>query len=45
LAFDSPDWPIGQFPSVLIPAYMAPLSILLHMASLKTLQREEIAVG
>jgi len=40
LAFDLPNRLIGVFPLVLIPVYMVPLSILLHLASLKKLQQD-----
>jgi len=40
-AFDRPSALIGVFPLVLIPVYMVPLSILLHLASLKRLRDAE----
>jgi hypothetical protein len=41
LAFDHPNLLMGQFPAVLIPTFAVPLSILLHMASLKKLATEK----
>jgi hypothetical protein len=33
-AFDAPNVMVGQFPLILIPTFLVPLSILLHLASL-----------
>jgi hypothetical protein len=41
LAFDSPNVLISAFPLVLVPVFLVPLSILLHLASLKKLQQGE----
>jgi hypothetical protein len=41
LAFDSPNVLISAFPLVLVPVFLVPLSILLHLASLKKLQQAE----
>jgi len=41
LAFDQPNRLITAFPLVLIPVFLVPLSILLHLASLKKLGQEE----
>ena len=41
LAFDRPSALIGTFPLVLIPVFAVPLSILLHIASLKKLQQDQ----
>ena len=38
-AFDLPNELIGAFPLVLIPIYLVPLSVLLHLASLTKLRR------
>ena len=35
-AFDLPNELISQFPLVLIPVFLVPLSVLLHLASLTT---------
>ena len=40
VAFDAPNNLISAFPLALIPVYLVPLSILLHLASLKKLQDE-----
>ena len=39
-AFEAPNELIGTFPLVLIPVYLVPLWIVLHMASLAKLWRE-----
>ncbi|HEX4447435.1 MAG TPA: hypothetical protein VH044_11890 [Polyangiaceae bacterium] len=39
LAFDRPNELIGAFPLVLIPTYMVPLAIVLHVASLTKLRQ------
>ena len=41
LAFDQPNWLITAFPLVLVPVFLVPLSILLHLASLKKLGHTE----
>jgi hypothetical protein len=38
-AFDLPNELISQFPPVLIPVFLVPLSVLLHLASLTKLRR------
>jgi len=38
LAFDHPNVLVGQFPMVMIPAFMVPISILLHVAVLRKLR-------
>jgi hypothetical protein len=38
--YEPPNELISAFPLVLIPVYLVPLSILLHLASLKKLRRE-----
>ncbi len=45
LAFDLPNRLITAFPLVLVPVLLVPLSILLHLASLKKLQGEEAGHG
>jgi hypothetical protein len=40
LAFDAPNKLIGAFPLVMIPVFLVPLSILLHLASLQKLRQE-----
>ncbi len=40
-AFDRPNVLIGMFPLVLIPVFAVPLSILLHIASLRKLRQEQ----
>ncbi len=45
LAFDLPNRLITAFPLVLVPVLLVPLSILLHLASLKKLQQEESGQG
>ncbi len=42
LAFDLPNRLITAYPLVLVPVLLVPLSILLHLASLKKLQQEEV---
>jgi hypothetical protein len=41
LAFGTPNELISAFPLAMIPVFMVPLSILLHLASLKKLQQTE----
>ena len=41
-AFDNPNDLISVFPLVLIPVYLVPLSILLHLASLTKLRRTRL---
>ena len=38
-AFDLPNELVGTFPLILIPIYLVPLSVLLHLASLRKLRR------
>ena len=45
LAFDAPNELITVFPLVMIPVFLVPLSILLHLASLKKLRRTETQVA
>jgi hypothetical protein len=45
LAFDSPNVLISAFPLVLVPVLLVPLSILLHLASLKKLQQAQAGEG
>jgi hypothetical protein len=40
-AFDTPNELITRFPLVLIPVFLVPLSILLHLASLQKLSRSD----
>jgi hypothetical protein len=42
LAFDAPNQLISEFPLVLIPVFLVPLSVLLHLASLRKLQGREL---
>ena len=44
LAFEYPDGFIGQYPLVMIPVFAVPVSIVLHILSLRKLAREEIFV-
>lgn len=39
-AFDNPNELISAFPLVLVPVYLVPLSVVLHLASLAKLRRE-----
>jgi hypothetical protein len=39
LALDRPNELIGSFPLVMIPVFLVPLSVLLHLASLKKLRQ------
>ena len=39
LAFDLPNELISRFPLVLVPVFIVPLSVLLHLASLTKLRR------
>jgi hypothetical protein len=43
LAFDAPNLLIGRYPLVLVPVFLVPLAILLHLASLQKLRQTEIA--
>ena len=43
LAFDTPNVLINAFPLAMIPVFLVPLSILLHLASLKKLQSAQQA--
>jgi hypothetical protein len=43
LSFDAPNELISPFPLVMVPVFLVPLSILLHLASMKKL-RETVAV-
>jgi len=40
LAFDAPNELISAYPLVMVPVFLVPLSILLHLASLKKLRRK-----
>ena len=40
-AFAAPDGLIGAFPLAMIPVFLVPLSILLHLASFKKLQQTQ----
>jgi hypothetical protein len=42
LAFDRPNELMGAFPLAMIPVFLAPLSILLHLASLEKLRQTQI---
>ena len=42
LAFDRPNDLISMFPLVMIPVFLVPLAVLLHLASLKKLRQTEI---
>jgi hypothetical protein len=44
-AFDLPNELVGAFPLILIPIYLVPLSVLLHLASLTKLRRTAQAPG
>ena len=41
LAFDRPNDLISAFPLVMIPVFLVPLSVLLHLASLEKLRQTE----
>src|SRR5438309_11869707 len=41
LSFDAPNELISAFPLVMVPVFLVPLSILLHLASLKKLRQTE----
>ena len=45
LAFDQPNRLITAFPLVVVPVFLVPLSILLHLASLKKLGQAEVGQG
>jgi len=42
LAFDRPNHLVTMFPLVMIPVFLVPLSVLLHLASLEKLRQPEI---
>lgn len=44
LAFDTPNALVGAFPLVLIPTVLVPVSILLHLLSLRSLRKKSGAV-
>ena len=44
-AFDLPNELVGSFPLILIPIYLVPLSVLLHLASLTKLRKAEQRMG
>jgi len=39
VAFDQPNQLVSMFPQVLIPTYLVPVSVLLHLASMTKLRR------
>jgi hypothetical protein len=41
-AFDLPNELISQLPLVLVPVFLVPVSVLLHLASLAKLRRDAI---
>lgn len=41
LAFDAPNELISEFPLVMVPVFLVPVSVLLHLASLHKLRRTE----
>lgn len=41
LAFDAPNVLIGRYPLVMVPVFLVPLAILLHLASLQKLRQTE----
>jgi hypothetical protein len=41
LAFDRPNELISAFPLVMVPAFLVPLAVLLHLASLEKLRQTE----
>jgi len=45
LALDRPNQLVSSFPLAMIPVFLVPLSVLLHLASLKKLRRAETEVG
>jgi hypothetical protein len=45
LAFDAPNVLIGRYPLVMVPVFLVPLAILLHLASLQKLRRTEAVPG
>jgi hypothetical protein len=45
LAFDHPNMSVGQYPTVMIPAFVVPLSVLLHLLSLRQLSRVRSSDG
>ena len=42
-AFDLPNELVSQFPLVFVPAFLVPVSVLLHLASLRKLRRDALA--
>ena len=44
-SLDAPNFLIGSFPLVMIPIYAVPLSIVLHLASLTKMRRQEPATA
>lgn len=44
-AFDAPNTLIGRYPLAMVPVFLAPLAILLHLASLQKLRRTQPAPG
>jgi hypothetical protein len=44
-AFDQPNVAISEFPFVIIPTVLVPLSVLLHVFSLRSLTRSQIPAG
>jgi hypothetical protein len=45
LALDRPNELISAFPLVLVPTFLVPLSVLLHLASLTKLGRDDAKIG
>jgi hypothetical protein len=45
LAFANPNKLVGAFPLVMIPVFLVPLAVLLHLASLKKLSRSETSLA
>lgn len=43
MARDAPNWLISEFPLVLVPVFLVPLAVLLHLASLRKLRLEELS--
>jgi hypothetical protein len=41
-AFDLPNELVSRFPLVLIPVFLVPVSVLLHLASLTKLRRDAL---
>jgi hypothetical protein len=42
-AFDNPNTLITAFPLVMIPVFLVPLAVLLHLASLAKLSADEVS--